>query len=257
MRSFIALAVVLFGLQATFWYHTSDVLPDMSIVPDVPSEATVKALSLGDEQFFFRLLGLQLQNAGDTFGRFTALKKYDFNKLYHWFRLLDTLDEHSNYIPSMATYYFSQTQNKPDVKYVVDYLIEHAAHRPEEKWWWLVQAIYLANHKLENPDLALKIANYLTGDYKIPLWAKQMPAFIHEQRGENDAALSIIENLLADQESLTQQELTFMQIFVKDRLNKMEQLQDSFDKAQQHLELQKQQDPSAVSAKGSADKVQH
>ena len=242
MRKFIALAVILCGLQGAFWYKTHSIVPDMSIVPDVPGEETVKALSLGDEQFFFRLLALQLQNAGDTFGRFTALNKYDFNKLYHWFRLLDTLDDRSNYIPSMATYYFSQTQHKPDVKYVVDYLIEHAAHRPEQKWWWLVQAIYLANHKLENPDLALEIANYLKGDHSIPLWARQMPAFIHEQRGELDDALLIIENLLADEESLTQGEFNFMRVFVEERLEKMQEAKAAFERAQKSLKAKQPPD---------------
>lgn len=246
MRQFIFLALVLCALQGSFWYHTHHIVPDMSIVPDVPGEETVKALSLGDEQFFFRLLALRIQNSGDTFGRFTALYKYDFNKLYHWFRLLDSLDDRSNYIPSMATYYFSQTQNKPDVKYIVDYLIEHAAHRPEEKWWWLVQAVYLANHKLEDSDLALKIARYLEGDYDIPLWARQMPAFVHEQRGELESAWVIIQNLLADEDSLTEQELRFMRVFVKDRLEKMEQAQSAFEKAQQYLDEQKESSESSL-----------
>ena len=240
MFKFIALAIMLCGLQGAFWYHTHDIAPDMSIVPDVPGVETVEALSLGDDQFFFRVLALQLQNAGDTFGRFTALRDYDFNKLYHWFRLLDALDDRSNYIPSMATYYYSQTQNKPDVKYVVDYLIEHAAHRPEQKWWWLVQGIYLANHKLEDPDLALQMANYLKGGYDIPLWAKQMPAFIHEQRGELDAALVIIEGMLDDEENLTQQELNFMRHFVDERLQKMEQVSEDFDRAQKAVKEKEQ-----------------
>lgn len=240
MMKFVAIAVLLAAMQAAFWFRTHTIVPDMGIVPDVPGKETVKALSLGDEEFFFRLLSLRLQSAGDTFGRFTALYKYDFNKLYHWFRLLDSLNDTSNYVPSMATYYFSQTQNKPDVKYIVDYLIEHSAHRPEQKWWWLVQAIYLANHKLEDPDLALRVANYLNGDYDIPLWARQMPAFVHEQRGEMDDALAIIENLLQDDEHLTQKEFNFMRVFVEERLEKMQQMQDAFDKAQQRLNQQKQ-----------------
>ena len=236
MIKWIALALLLAAFQGAFWYRTHDIVPDMGIVPDVPGKETVKALSLGDEEFFFRLLALRLQSAGDTFGRFTALYKYDFNKLYHWFRLLDSLNDTSNYVPSMATYYFSQTQNKSDVKYIVDYLIEHAAHRPEQKWWWLVQAIYLANHKLENPDLALKVAAHLKGDHDIPLWARQMPAFVHEQRGEMDAALTIIEHLLENETEISQGEFNFMRVFVEERLQKMQEAQDAFEKARDHMQ---------------------
>lgn len=233
MKKLIVLFVVLLGGQGIFWNNTHDIRPDMSIVPDVPGKETVKALSLGDEQAFFRFLALNIQNAGDTFGRFTALYQYDFNKLYHWFRLLDSLDDKSNYIPSMATYYFSQTQNKADVKYMVDYLIEHSAHRPKEKWWWLVQAIYLANHKLEDQDLALKIANSLKNTRDIPIWAQQMPALVYEQRGEMDEAMKIIEGILENQENIKQGELNFMRYFIEERIERMEQMEDTLNRAQE------------------------
>jgi hypothetical protein len=225
MRLHVALAVVLLGLQSAFWYQTYLILPKMEVVPNVPGEETVKALSLGDEQFFFRLLGLQLQNAGDTYGRFTALYKYDFNKLYHWFRLLDKLNPTSNFIPSMATYYFAQTQNKPDVRYVIDYLVEHSEGRLKEKWWWRVQAAYLASHKLENKALALRIAEPLSAVEGIPLWARQTPAFLHEQRGEMDEALHIIDSILSNTDDIKQGELNFMRYFVEERLGKLEEMQ--------------------------------
>lgn len=214
-------------LQLTFWAKTRDIMPSMDIVPDVPGRESVKALSFGDEQFYFRMLALELQNAGDTYGRFTALKLYDYNKLSHWFTLLDELDNQSDLVPSMAAYYYSQTQYTPDVRYVIDYLYRHAADRPEQKWWWLVQAVYLANHKLNDKDLALKVAQPLTRAQSIPIWAQQMPAFIHEQRGEMEEALAIMEGIKANLKNIPQGELNFMKYFIEERLHaldsKMEQ----------------------------------
>tara|TARA_B100000989_G_C19482016_1_gene445615 strand:- start:609 stop:1352 length:744 start_codon:yes stop_codon:yes gene_type:complete len=240
MRATLVLVFFL-ALQSVFWYRTHDIVPDMSIVPDVPGQETVKALSFGDEHAFFRLLGLRLQNAGDTFGRFTALYKYDYNKLYHWMRLLDSLDDTSNYIPSMATYYYSQTQNTADVKYIVDYLVEHSAHRVEEKWWWLVQAVYLANHKLQDQDMALQVANMLRGEADIPVWVQQLPAFIHEQRGEFDAAAVIIQQVLENEDDLDQGELNFITHFAEERIERMKELEGLIEQRRQELE-QKQQD---------------
>lgn len=224
-----AILIGFLALQYNFWLKTNEIRPDMSIVPDVPGEETVQALSFGDEHAFFRLLGLQIQNAGDTYGRFTALYKYDYNKLYHWFRLLDSLDDTSNYIPSMATYYYSQTQRKSDVKYIVDYLQEHSEDRLDEKWWWMVQAVYLANHKLNDLDLALKLARKLEGVKGAPLWVNQMPAFIYEQRGEYDAALGIIDRILDSVDEIEGGELNFMQHFVEERLEKLGELTDEID----------------------------
>jgi hypothetical protein len=92
------------ALQIALWTQTKQYKPDLAIVPDVPSPLSIKAISLGDEQFYFRHLAFTLQNAGDTFGRFTALREYNYNKLYHWFSLLDSLDSRSHFVPSLAGY---------------------------------------------------------------------------------------------------------------------------------------------------------
>lgn len=213
---------IAFIAQVVLWNSTWHYKPEMGIVPLVPSKVSVKASALGDEQCYFRILAFQLQNAGDSFGRFTALKEYDYRKLYQWFTLLDTLDMRSNYIPALAGYYYSQTQHIPDVKYVIDYLEQHAEKDMYHKWWWMAQAVYLANHKLQDQGRALALAYKLAATPRddIPLWVKQMPAFIHEERGETGEALVIIKDILTHQEKFSQGEINFMFYFVQDRLKK-------------------------------------
>jgi hypothetical protein len=208
-------------LQVGFWYRTHEIEPDMGIVPEVPSRDTLKALTFGDDQFYFRVMGFTLQNAGDTFGRFTSLRYYDFDKLYQWFTLMDLLDAKSNMMPSMATYYFSQTQNTPDIRYIADYLYEHGSRDVEHKWWWLMQAVYLALHKLDDKDLALKAAKPLQ-DGHVPVWARQMTAVVYEKRGEMDDALQIMESIRANVDNIPEADLNYMTYFVKERLGKLE-----------------------------------
>jgi hypothetical protein len=239
MRVAVGVLALLLGGQGLFWNHTLAIKPEMGIVADVPGERTVRALSFGDEEAFFRLLALNIQTSGDTFGRFTALYKYDFNKLYHWFHLLDRLNNQSNYLPAMASYYFSQTQNASDVKYMVDYLQEYTDGRVKEKWWWVVQATYLASHKLKDTDRALEIATTLRGVHGIPIWAQQMPAFIHEGRGEFGEALAIIEDILKRPEEFSQGELNFMRYFVGERLNRLEAVEKELDEIKREKEALK------------------
>ena len=241
MRSAVYVFVAVLMGQAAFWHYTRAIKPEMAIVPDVPGERAVRALSFGDEEAFFRLLSLNIQNSGDTFGRFTALYKYDFNKLYHWFHLLDQFNNQSNYLPAMASYYFSQTQNPNDVRYLVDYLDEYTEGRAKEKWWWVVQGSYLANHRMKNTERALELANKLRGVRGIPVWAQQMPAFIHEQRGEFGEALGIIEDVIANPEEYSQGELNFMRYFVDERLNRLEQVKKDFDDVQRQKDAMKAQ----------------
>ena len=99
-------------LQAALWQASLHHKPQLEIVPSVPSAVAVKAIAFGDNQFFFRVLGFYIQNFGDTFGRYIPLKDYDYAKLNRWFKLLDTLDNVSDYMPSMASYYFSQSNTQ-------------------------------------------------------------------------------------------------------------------------------------------------
>jgi hypothetical protein len=213
----------LLSIQLVFWMETRPYKPKMEVVPAVPGELAVEALSLGDKEFLFRLLGLHLQNFGDTFGRFTALREYNFERLNGWFNLLDSLDAESDYIPTLASYYFSQTQNVPDVIHVVNYLRDHSEHRVNQKWWWQSQAVYLASHKLEDDDLALELAKPLLYAEDVPIWVNQLPAFIYEKRGEFGDALAIMEHVQQHADEIEPGELNFIRHFIEERLSKLEQ----------------------------------
>lgn len=208
--------------QLGFWSQAKDIKPDLTIVPDVPGRTAVRALAFGDNQFFFRSLAFMLQNAGDTYGRFTALRYYDMNKLYHWFGLLDDLDARSNMIPSLATYYFAQTQNKPDVRYIVDYLYAHATRDIAHKWWWLLQSIYLSMYKLKDMDLALKVAKPMVNP-DVPAFAQHMAAVVYEKRGEMEDALHVMELIKDNAKHITDADLRYMTYFVLERLDTLEQ----------------------------------
>lgn len=213
------LLAVMAAAQLTFWWQTHQIRPKMTIVPEAPDARTADALALGDHQFYFRYNGFLLQNFGDGFGRTTPLKDYDYARLAAWFRLMDAMDSTSNFVPFLATYYYSQSQHTPDVRYVVDYLYEHSLRDPGRNWWWLAQAVYLARHKLEDKDLALEIAKVLSdasGD--IPFWARQLPAYILESMGEKQAAYGIMKGVLDHYEEIPPEELRYMKYFIEDRL---------------------------------------
>ena len=242
-----ALLLVFVTLQLGFWQQTHKITPQLDIVPDVPGKEAVHALAFGDDEFYFRLLAFDIQNAGDTGGRFTSLRYYDFHKLYQWFKLLDSLDNKSNMMPAMASYYFSQTQNTADVRYIADYLYEHASADVEHKWWWLLQGLYIAQHKLNDMDLAAKMVGPLVNP-KVPAFAQQMAAVVHEQRGEMEDALTIMETIRDNADHITDADLKFMTYFVKERLGKLDEL----EKHDAQKKKQKEKD-TASSPSGSAE----
>lgn len=214
--------ILFFAWQIILWSYTNDLKPVMEIIPNPPGYTEIEALSLGDEQLYFRTKAIELQSFGDGFGRFSALKDYDYSILVNWFYLLDHLDNKSNFAPSIASYYYSQTQKTSDLIYIIEYLEKNYDLDPEKKWWWLAQSVYIANHKYGDKRLALRLAEKLAKTPgSIPIWAKEMPAFIHEQLGEKQEALIIIRNLLENKEALSKEEINFMDYFINERLNRI------------------------------------
>ncbi len=240
-RYYTALAIFLLIIQAGFWQVSQGRLPDLGVVPELASEDELNLLSFGDKQLLFRIMAFRLNNTGDTFGRFTRLGDYDMEKIYDWFTLLDKFDAASNHPAAMASYYFAQTQNEADVIHMIYYLYEHSYYRPQEKWWWLAHATYMALHKAQDKDLALKIAKHLEGVRGIPYWAQQMPAFVHEERGEFEDAFIIMKNILEDDTELDQGELNYIRYFMEERMERAEEVQELLRQQQQRIETERKE----------------
>jgi len=235
-KIYIAILFIFFSLQYAFWYGFSEntllsgtrfVKPNITIVPNVPSETEVNILSLGDKQLYFRLLALKIQNAGDYYGEFTSVNNYDFNKLYRWFKILDGLYNESNFVPSLASYIYSNARDKENLRYLVKYLEEFSQYNLTKNWWWLSQAVYIANFKMKDVDLALDMSYNLSkveGD--IPMWARQMPAILLLSKGEEEASFKIVKSILDNIDSIDERDAGFLLFFIKERLKK-----SNFDKS--------------------------
>ena len=227
IRIIFSCFLCILAIQIFFWSKTEKIKPNLGIVPEVPTIGTIKAFSFGDEEFYFRLKGLRLQNTGDTFGRFSPLKDYDYKKLVAWFELLDKLNNKSNYIPSLAAYYYSMTQNKEDLIYIINYLEQFADQNPQDKWWWYYQAMSIANNLYKNKELGIKLAYKLKdkSPADAPLWTKQMVAMLVAEEGENCEAIKIISSIIDDYEradrKISDEELDFMKFFINKKIKEL------------------------------------
>ena len=142
---------------------------------------------------------------------------------------MDSLDSKSNYIPSLAAYYYSLTQNHQDVIYIINFLNDHADKDPEKKWWWYYQALYLANSVYKDKDLAIKMAEKLKkySPDSAPLWTKQMLAILLSDKGEKCEAIRVISGILEEYEkpgkdrSISDNEINFMKFFIQQRMEEL------------------------------------
>ena len=189
-----------------------------------PSYETGLAVSLGDGEFFFRSSALHLINAGVSGGQAIPLKNLDFERLQAWFFLLDRFDPRSNLVPVLAGYWFGFTQYRPDARFIVDYLLARAENDPDDAWRWRLQAIFLAKHRIGDLDLALEIAEFTAAldDPNAPFFLKQMPAFVLEDMGDQEAALILLQSIMATHPDLPDDEARFLQIAI-DRMSRTQQ----------------------------------
>jgi hypothetical protein len=215
----LLLALVL-SVQIFSWFKSKEYIPAIGIVPEVPSLYEAKISALGDEQFYFRFLAIYIQNAGDSFGRFTKLKHYDYEALMNWFKLLDQLDCQSNVIPSAAAYIYSNTQRPEDNIYLINYLESTYDYDPVKKWWWLSQAVVMASEKLKNHNVALRLAFKLSNTPypQLPRWAQQMPAIIYANMGEKELALNVMQELAQKYDDYSQADLNYINYFIHQQL---------------------------------------
>ena len=216
----VALGVALL-INFAFWLSLRDMRPHWGNVPPVPKEKFAALYGLGDENFSYRLNGLMLQNLGDTGGRVTALKDYDYETLAQWFLLEDKLDPVSNYVPYLASYYFGGVQDAEKFRPVFDYLAKVGMRDEGVKWTWLVQAIYIARHRLGDVDKALELAHLLaqTKNPTAPNWAQQMPAFVMNAKGDKREAYDLlVQTLKTSADRMDPSEVNATRAFICDQI---------------------------------------
>lgn len=210
------------GLNLLFWLASHDTYSRWAGVPPVPDREGALAMTLSDAQFSFRFGAMTLQNLGNSGGQVTPIRDYDYQKLAGWFALLDGLDPASDHVPMLAAYYFGATTVPEDVGVVVDYLARAGDSPVGTKWRWLAHAVFLARHRMDNLplalDLAYKLAKLQTVDDEMPLWARQMPAFVLSAGGDHEDARKIIENILLTAPDLHPNEVNFMRVYLEEQL---------------------------------------
>jgi hypothetical protein len=202
--------------QLVFWQQTAALRPDYEIIPVPPSPLAVSAMAFGDRQGLYRLLAHELQDFGDTGGRVTPLLNYDYDRVLTWLRVLDGLDDRSDYSLALASYLFGQISDPRRASMMAGYVRDRAMLDPVRNWRWLAQAVYIARHHAHDMRMALVIARDLAAvpDPSLPMWTRQMPAFVLAGVGDTEAARDLMGAILGSSSNISPEERNFMRGFI-------------------------------------------
>lgn len=216
-------------LNIASWLHFRDVQAKWLNVPPAPSMLTASGYGLGDPQFAYRIMGLMLQNLGDTGGRAPPLNSYNYDELVKWFFMASRLDSQSNFIPFLAAYYYGAATDKDKLRTLLTYLYEAGQKPGGERWRWLGHGTFIARYQVEDLDLAMKFAQRLASldEPDMPVWTSQLPVFILSARGDRDEALSLmLEILKSSADRVHPNEVNFMREYICTRLLTAEEAQN-------------------------------
>lgn len=223
MRFILATGLLLaFGLHASIGWFLHKERPHLEILPPQPTDTAAKAISLGDAQFLYRVFTLQIQNAGDTGGRFTPMRMYDIPAVVSWLELLQRLDENASHHTALATRYFSQLRESDDLRSLVAFIDRDVSLAPERKWYWQTQAVALARDRLKDVPYALELAKKMRQYQEyVPegfFWTLQMEPILLEDLGRIDEARALMMQIVTEHGArMNSAERTWTQMFF-DRL---------------------------------------
>jgi hypothetical protein len=207
------LLIVLAVLHGLCAWQLRELRPSLVILDPPPSQLVRSAMALGDDQFLYRNWVLDLQNAGDTGGRATPMRDYNYANVMAWLETLESLDPRAQAHLYLAAHYFSQTPRQEDIRRLVDFIAAAAERMPALKWPWLVEAATIAEVHLHDLPYAISLSHRVMAlDIEgLPLAVRLTPGVLMLKAGRTAEARREIEAVAAERgASLTQEESAWL-----------------------------------------------
>jgi len=193
----LVLAILALGLSAQVILKTAAPRPSASAadLPPAPSIGALRLASFGDPVALAKGLMLYLQAVDYQSGSKVPYRNLDYDRLETWLERVLELDPHGQYPLLAASRLYAEIPVEAKQRSMLEFVYRQFLLDPNRRWPWLAHAAVLAKHRLHDLPLALRYAQALqdlttAGD--VPLWAKQMQAFILQDMNELEAARLVI-----------------------------------------------------------------
>jgi hypothetical protein len=138
---------------------------------------------------------LYLQAFDYQSGSKVPYRDLDYGRLEAWLARILELDPRGQYPLLAASRLYAEVPLEAKQRSMLEFIYRQFLLDPDRRWPWLAHATAIAKHRLNDLPLALRYARaiqrYAVAD-SVPLWARQMEAFILEDLNELQTARLII-----------------------------------------------------------------
>lgn len=179
-----------------------------------PSMNTLRMAAFGDPVPLAKLLMLNLQAFDLQAANQVRYQDLDYDRLIAWLRVILTLDPTGQYPLHAASRIYADVADETRQRKMLEFVYEAFFADPDHRWPWLAQAAAHAKHRLHDLPLARRYAAAIqqhTKSMNVPIWAKQMEAFILEDMNELEAAKVMIGGFIASGQASEPGELKFLE----------------------------------------------
>src|SRR5215470_7846108 len=164
------------------------------------------------------VLRLYLQAFDYQSGSKVPYRDLDYDRLESWLARILELDPESQYPLLAASRLYAQMPVESKQRSMLEFIYREFLLDPNRRWPWLANATAIAKHRLHDLPLARRYAQaiqrYAVAD-NVPLWARQMEAFIAEDMDELETARLIIGGYLESGLVKDPAELKFLEEHLK------------------------------------------
>ena len=217
------IAVLAISIALQLWIASNrPPLPNAATdLPPPPPHQVLQIASFGDPATLARILMLELQSFDSKATNPVPYRNLDYGRLIGWLARIIELDPTAQYPLHAASRIYADVQDEARQRKMLEFVYVSFFNDPERRWPWLAQAAAVAKHRLKDLPLALRYAmaiqKHATSE-QVPLWAKQMQAFILEDMNELETARIMIGGFIASGQVKEPGELRFLE----DRLKEIE-----------------------------------
>ena len=212
---------LLLSLAAQLLWHHQQGLRAARIhsLPTPPPLEVLQAASLGDPNALSKLTTLWLQSFDNQPGVSIPFARLDYELLREWLSLVLKLDPNTAYPLLLASRVYGEVADPDRQRIMLEFVAAEFLRAPNARWPWLAHAVYVAQHRLGDLDLALRyaelLATHAVGE-NVPHWAQQMRIFVLERMGEIESARVLLGGLLASGEITDPHERRFLMQRLRD-----------------------------------------
>ena len=161
--------------------------------------ASYRGIAMGSDQLLGYLLAIRLQLHDNQAGRHFSYRLIDYARLIDWLDLITEISPGTEYPMLLAARVYSSTRDHDRLRQILEFIARRFEDDPQKHWRRMAEACLLAKHKLDDLDLALRLAERLAlqpASVQMPQWARDFRFLLLADLNEFEAAIAIIQALL-------------------------------------------------------------